>query len=150
MVRGRGNNVDNAILDQLRKNAARLDVVETTQRRGAHLEDVSDDEVAAPNHNPKPEEDQDEERLLRVLSRENSKPVVEVLPYDRKLDTNVVLDWISDMEKFFEYENTHDNRKVKIAITRLKVMHRYGGSTCKLIEKGEDQNLAKDGKQGKE
>ena len=24
------------------------------------------------------------------------------------------------MEKFFEYENTYDNRKVKIAVTRLK------------------------------
>ena len=58
MVCGRGNNVDNPILDQLRQIAARLNAVETTQRRGAHLEDVSDDEVAAPK------EDQDEERLL--------------------------------------------------------------------------------------
>ena len=31
-----------------------------------------------------------------------------------------MLDWISDMEKFFEYENTLDNRKVKILVTRLK------------------------------
>ena len=92
MVRGRGNNVDNAILDWLRQIAAKLDVVETTQRRGAHLEDVSDDEVAAPNYNPEPEHDQDKERLLQVLSRENSKPIVEVVPYDGKLDTNVVLD----------------------------------------------------------
>lgn len=56
--------------------------------------DVSDDEVVAPNPNLEPEEDQDEERLLGVLSREHSKPVVEVVPYDGKLDTNVVLDWI--------------------------------------------------------
>ena len=119
MVHGRGN-ANNAILDQLRQIAARLDVVEIAQRRGAHIDDVSDDEVATPNHNPKPEEDQDEERLLRVLSRENSKPVVEVVPYDVKLDTNVVLDWILDMKNFFEYENTHDNRKVKIVVTRLK------------------------------
>ena len=64
MVCGRGNNVDNAILDHLRQIAARLDVLETTYRRGAHLEDVSDDEVEAPNHNPKAEVYQDEERLL--------------------------------------------------------------------------------------
>ena len=57
-----------------------------------HLDDVSDDEAVAPNHDPKVEEDQDEARLLRVLSRENSKPVVEVVPYDGKLDTNSVLD----------------------------------------------------------
>ena len=76
----------------MRQIAARSDVVEITQRRGAHLEDVSDDEVAAPNHNLELEEDQDEERLLRVLSRENSKPTVEVVPYDGKLDTNAMLD----------------------------------------------------------
>ena len=58
--------------------------------------------------------------MLRVLSRENSKPVVEVVPYDGKLDPNVVLVWISNMEKFFEYENTPDSRKVKIVVTRLK------------------------------
>ena len=52
------------ILDTLRQIAARLDVVEIAQRRGAHLEYVSDDEVVAPNHNLEPEEDQDEERLL--------------------------------------------------------------------------------------
>ena len=45
MVHGR-RNVDNVILDQLRQIAARLDVVETTQRRGAHFDDVSHDEEA--------------------------------------------------------------------------------------------------------
>ena len=77
----------------MRQIAARLDAVETAQRRGAHLEDVGDEEIA-PNHNPKLEEDQDEEILLRVLSRAHSKPFVDVVPYDGKLDTNVVLEII--------------------------------------------------------
>ena len=55
-----------------------------------------------------------------MLYRENSKPIVEVVPYDGKLDPNAMLDWISNMEKFFEYENTPDNRKMKIVVTRLK------------------------------
>ena len=66
MVCGRSN-FDNAILDQLRQIAARLDVVEIAQRRGAHLDDVSDEEEVAPNHNLELEEDQDGDRLLRVL-----------------------------------------------------------------------------------
>ena len=94
MVHGIGN-VDNAKMDTLRQIAERLDAVEKIQRRGEHLDDVSDDEAVAPNPNPKPEEDQDEVRLLRVLFRENYKPVVEVVPYDGKFDTDVVLDWIS-------------------------------------------------------
>ena len=68
-------------MDQLRQITVRLDVVEI---------------ASSPNHNLEPEEHQDEERLLRVLSRENLKPIVEVVPYDGKLDTNAVLDWISD------------------------------------------------------
>ena len=70
--------------------------------------------------NQKPKEDKDEARLLRVLYRENSKPTVVVVPYDGKLDTNIVLYWISEMEKFFEYENNLDNRKMRIVVTRLK------------------------------
>ena len=119
MVQGRGN-VDTIIMDMLRQIAARLDVVEIAQRRGAHLDDVSDNEAMTPNPNLNLEEDQNEERLLRVLSRADSKLVVEVVPYDRKLDTNVVLGWISDMERFVEFEGSLDNRKVKIVVTRLK------------------------------
>ena len=119
MVRGR-RNVDNAILDTLRQIAARLDVVETTQRRGTHLDEVSDDEAIAPNFNLEPKEDQDEEIQLRVLSIAHSKPIVEVIHDAGKLDTNVVLGWISNMEKFFEFKKTLDNRKVKIAVTRQK------------------------------
>ena len=81
---------------------------------------MSDDEGMTQNHNPKLEEDQDGKILLILLFRGHSMPNVEVVPYDGKLDTNVVLDWISEMEKFFEYKNTHDNRMVKIIVTRLK------------------------------
>ena len=92
-----------------------------------------------------------------MLSRENPKPIVEVVPYDGKLDTNVVLDWILDMDKFFGYEKTPNNKKVKIAVTRLKGHaslwweHLQTGRQRRENErKGEDQNLAKDGEKGKE
>ena len=80
MVQGRGI-IDNVMLDTLKQTEARLDTIEIAQRRGEHLDDVSDDEVVAPNPNLEPKEDQDEERLLRVLSRENSKPAVKVVPW---------------------------------------------------------------------
>ena len=51
---------------------------------------------------------------------EHSKPTIEIVSYDGKLDTNVVLDWISDMDKLFEYENTLDNHKVENVVIRLK------------------------------
>ena len=63
MVQGRGN-VDNVVLGTLRQIVARLDVVEIAQRRGEHLDDVSYDEIVAPNPNPMLDEDQDDTRLL--------------------------------------------------------------------------------------
>ena len=153
MVCGKGN-VDYAILDQLRKIEDRLDVVEIAQRRGAHLEDVSDDEVVAPNPNLKLEEDQDKERLLRVLSREHLKPIVEVVPYDGKLDTNAMLEWIFEMEKLFEYGNTSNNSKVKITVTRLKghasLWWEHLQIDRKKEKKGKDYNLGENSEQGKE
>ena len=115
-----GRNVDNAIYDTLRQIVSRLDVVETTQRRGARLDDISDDDTNVPNPNPELEEDHDEARLLSILSRDNANPTIEVTPYDGKLDINVVLDWITNIENLFDYENILDNRKVKIVVTKLK------------------------------
>ena len=60
-------------MDVLTQILSRLDAMETIQRRGTHLDDVSDDEAMAPNPNPETEEDQHKERLLRVLSRAHSK-----------------------------------------------------------------------------
>ena len=57
--------------------------MEISQRRGAHLDSVNDDAIVS-NLNPELEEDQDEARLLRLLTRDNAKLVVELVPYDGK------------------------------------------------------------------
>ena len=57
---------------------------------------------------------------MRALSRAHAEPIVQVFPYDGKLDTKIMLDWSSDMEKFFEFESTPNNRKEKIIAARLK------------------------------
>ena len=58
------------------------------------------------------------------------------------------------MEKFFEYENTTNNRKVKLIVTRLKGHASLWWEhlqTKKTKEtKGEHQHLAKNSEQGKE
>ena len=145
MVWGRWN-IDNAILDVLRQITTKLDVVETSQRRGAHLEDVSDDEAVAPSPNLDSEEDQDEEILLRVLSRAHSKPIVEVDPYDGKLDINVMLDWISDMEKYFEYQKLLIIGRKILQLQGWKVMLYCGQRIFKLIDKEEERERSKLGK----
>ena len=104
----------------LKQILVRLNTMEISQRREVYLEYVSEDEEIAPNPNLECEEDQDEERLLRFLSMAHLKPTMEVVPCDVKLDTNVVLDQISYLEKFFEFEGTPNNRKMKFVVTGLK------------------------------
>lgn len=119
MVQGRGD-ADNSIMDMLRQITKRLEGIEIVQKRGVHLDDVSDDEEVVPNPNPEPEIKQDEDRLPKVFSRENSRPTIEVSFYNGRLETNVVLDWISEIDKFFEYESTPKNKMVKIVVIKLK------------------------------
>lgn len=69
-----------------------------------------------------------------MLYRAHTNLVVKFLLYDIKMDVNFVLDWIYDMEKFFQFESTFDNSKVRIAVTRFEG-HQSGGSICKLIKK---------------
>lgn len=73
-----------------------MEVVEIAQRRGRHIEDVSEDEgEEAPVEQVNPSAvDPDEERFLRVLSRANTKPHFTPLEYDGKLDLDELMDWI--------------------------------------------------------
>lgn len=67
-----------------------------------------------------PTVDSDEERFLRVLSRLNTKPHFTPLKYDGKLDSDQLMDWILEMEKYFNFESIVEERKVKYVFTRLK------------------------------
>ena len=98
MVRDRGN-IDSSMMDMLRLIAMILEVVEIMQRRVMHLEDVSDNEEATSNPTHEPDVEQDEERILRFMSRVNSRPNIEFSCYDRRLEMNFVLDWITKMDK---------------------------------------------------
>ena len=48
------------------------------------------------------------------------RPKPKVPIYQGGLDANELLDWINEMDKFFNYEETDDERKVKFAVTGLK------------------------------
>ena len=45
---------------------------------------------------------------------------MEILMYEGNLDIEELLDWIRDLDKYFDYEDIEDEKKLKHAITRLK------------------------------
>ena len=48
------------------------------------------------------------------------RPKSEVRTYQGDLDVNELLDWINEMDKFFDYDKKDDERKVKFTVTILK------------------------------
>jgi hypothetical protein len=75
-------------------------------------EDVETEEVVG--------EQAAEERLLRVVVKLGTRAKIEVPMYEGNLNVEELLDWISDFDKYFDYEEIDDEKKVKHAVTRLK------------------------------
>ena len=54
------------------------------------------------------------------MLRSTVRPKTEVSIYARGLNPKELIDWINGMEKFFDYEETKNEKKVKFVITMLK------------------------------
>lgn len=59
-------------------------------------------------------------RLLRSVLLASSKPKPEFPNYDGSLSTEVLLDWISELDKYFKCEEFSEDCRVKFAATKLK------------------------------
>jgi hypothetical protein len=99
--------------------------MEATQRRAIDDGDISDAErKEAVGQNVVGEvagEDVAEERLLRAISRLGGRAKIEVAMYEGNLDAKELLDWIRSMDKYLDYEDIDEERRVRHAVTRLKV-----------------------------
>ena len=50
----------------------------------------------------------------------SSKPRPELSNYDGSLSTEALLDWISELDKYFEYEEISEDKRIRFAVTKLK------------------------------
>eukprot|EP00253_Pinus_taeda_P026225 PITA_26225 len=109
---------DEVLREELRVFTPRLEVVEAGRRRDPELGDVSEEEVEVAEDGP--EGDSPEVKLLKSVLLSNSRPKPELPTYDGSLSIDVVLDWISEMDKYFECEEVSEDRRVKFVATKLK------------------------------
>jgi hypothetical protein len=61
-----------------------------------------------------------EEHLFRVVARIGAREKMDIPMYEVNLDVVELLDWFRDLDKYFEYEDVEEDKKVKHVITRLK------------------------------
>eukprot|EP00253_Pinus_taeda_P023394 PITA_23394 len=120
--RGRGRGArrmaDEAIREEIRVLTTRLEAVHVGRRRDPELGDVSEEELEVAADGP--EGDSPKVKLLKSVLLSNSRPKPELPTYDGSLPIDVVLDWISEMDKYFECEEVSEDRRVKFAATKLK------------------------------
>jgi hypothetical protein len=106
----------------MREICARLDATETAQRGTVDVGYVSEakrenevgveEEVAV--------EDAAEERLFRVVARIGAREKMDISMYEGNLDVEELLDWFRALDKYFDYEDVEEDKKVKHVVTRLK------------------------------
>eukprot|EP00253_Pinus_taeda_P013177 PITA_13177 len=120
--RGRGRGArrvaNEGLREQLRILTARLEAVEAGRRRDPELGDDSEDEAATVTDGS--EGEAPELRLLRSVMLASSKPKLEIPNYDGSLSADVLLDWISELDKYFENEEVSEDKRVRFAATKLK------------------------------
>ena len=59
-------------------------------------------------------------RFFKSVLGSTSKPRLEVSTFAGGLNPEDLIDWINEMNKFFDYEEMGEENRVKFAVTRLK------------------------------
>jgi hypothetical protein len=107
--------------EEMRRLRMRLDTMETTQRKAPDAGDISEaeseegEEVEANDA-----EDVAQSRLIKVVSRIGARARMEIPMYEGNLEVEELLDWVSAMDKYFDYEDIEEDKMVKHAVKRLK------------------------------
>jgi hypothetical protein len=79
---------------EMRELRARMDAMETTQRRAPDVGDVSDAENEEVEVEEVVAEDVAEERLLKVVVKLGAREKIDIPMYEGNLDVEELLDWI--------------------------------------------------------
>jgi hypothetical protein len=123
MPRRRGRQVTDPVIErQMHDLRARLEDMETTQRRTASAGDLSDSEseIEAEREEEVAAEDASNERLIRAIARMGARAKMDIPVYEGNLDAEELLDWIRALDTYFDYEDVEEDKKVKHVVTRLK------------------------------
>ena len=62
----------------------------------------------------------EEERLFKAISKIGKRPKFEVPTFLGNLNPEELIDWINELEEYFEYEGIEDPHRVKFAKAKLK------------------------------
>ena len=109
---------EEGLREEIRIRATHLEAMEAGRRRDPEIGDESEEEPKAVAGGL--EGESPEVRLLRSVLVASSKPKLKLPTYDGGLSIEVLLVWISKMDKYFECEEVNEDRRVRFAAMKLK------------------------------
>ena len=98
-----------------------MEAMETDRRRDREAGDVSEPEDEEQREEAKPMQETPELRYFRLILGATSRPKPEFSTHDGSLNAEHLIEWISELDKYFEYDEIEEDKRVKLAVTRLKV-----------------------------
>ena len=89
------------------------------------IRDESKDERGEGQVNPEEEEEEEffnpeEERFFKALTKIGKRPKFKVLTFLGKLNPEELIDWINELEEYFEYEEIEDLDRFRFSKAKLK------------------------------
>ena len=89
------------------------------------IRDESEDETEEGQVNQEEQEEEEvlnleEEKLFKAITKIGKRPKFEVSTFFVKLNPEELIDWINELEEYFEYEEIEDQDRVKFAKAKLK------------------------------
>ena len=104
-----------------------MQALQEQMRRGMNLavRDESEDEREKGQVNQKEQEEEEvlnpeEERLFKALTKIGKRPKFKVSTFLGKLNPKELIDWINELEEYFEYEEIEDLDRVRFMKAKLK------------------------------
>ena len=104
----------------MRESIARLESMETDIRRDPKEWDVSEPKDEEQREEVVPTWETPELRYCISILGATSRARQYFPTYDGSLVTKNLIEWISELDKYFEYDEIEEDKRVILAVTRLK------------------------------
>ena len=62
----------------------------------------------------------EEERIFKAIAKIEKRPKFNVPTFSRKLNLEELIDWINELDEYFEYEEIEDLDRVRFVKAKLK------------------------------
>ena len=104
-----------------------MQALQEKMHRGMNLviRDESDDEREGEGKFDQEEQEEEvlnleEENIFKAITKIGKRPKFNVSTFSRNLNSKELIDWINELEEYFEYEEIEDSDRVRFVKAKLK------------------------------